>query len=624
MAKSIDPYHKWLGISPREQPPTHYRLLGVERFESDPDVIEAAADQRMAHVRTYQTGENSAISQKILNELSAAKLCLLDKASKAAYDAQLQRQPVALAPSASAAPTEVIRTVEQESPRSPAISIRTATANRKSSNPTAIILGVLAAAVLCAAAAWRYFGSDAGRQKNVAAVSVEQQSNDALRASRSTGASVGRQPPRVANAPTTSDTAETSENDDGAIEAPVRAFPSEQQPLNKSESDPPADMAAGKRDDPPPNAVGAPPVPSPPEATPAASAPQPKERGAMNTASVPSARDEADNSPIAAKPELPRFRPAGAWLDALKPIDPLEHLVQGEWTRGRKDLQATAGSAGAMMEIPVEVEGSYDLQLQFTRTDGDGSLAIVFPAGAGCGQLWLNSAKGQAGLSLAKDAGPEHGDASVALVLSNNRRYAVELRVRVLDQDAAHVEALLDKKELFVWDGASSQLKAGQQPVPPAGVRFSLSSGPAATATFHAVRIRSMSAEAVPPSTTSLKPKGAVVKLRVAAKIDGRDQLQIDKTHARWVHETWDWPANVRFCGVPWSPKSAAEAPFNAHLKHALAKADFQSAQLSKISGRGEIRLERDEKGLRVLFDDDAAGVGADDYEAVVTLLRDK
>ena len=42
-------------------------------FEGDPDVIEAAADQRLAHIRTYQTGQNSELSQKILNELSAAK-----------------------------------------------------------------------------------------------------------------------------------------------------------------------------------------------------------------------------------------------------------------------------------------------------------------------------------------------------------------------------------------------------------------------------------------------------------------------------------------------------------------------------------------------------------------------
>ena len=60
MAHSFDPYHQWLGISPKDQPPNHYRLLGVDLFESDLDVISNAADQRMAHVRSFQTGQHAA------------------------------------------------------------------------------------------------------------------------------------------------------------------------------------------------------------------------------------------------------------------------------------------------------------------------------------------------------------------------------------------------------------------------------------------------------------------------------------------------------------------------------------------------------------------------------------
>ena len=52
---------------PEDQPPTHYRLLGIKLFESDLDVIAIAADKQMAHIRTFQTGPYSALSQKILN-----------------------------------------------------------------------------------------------------------------------------------------------------------------------------------------------------------------------------------------------------------------------------------------------------------------------------------------------------------------------------------------------------------------------------------------------------------------------------------------------------------------------------------------------------------------------------
>lgn len=86
MSEVFDAYHKWLGIPPNEQPPDHYRLLGVRRFESDLDVIEHAADQRMAHIRSFQSGPHAMQSQRLLNELSAARRNLFDSDWKAKHD----------------------------------------------------------------------------------------------------------------------------------------------------------------------------------------------------------------------------------------------------------------------------------------------------------------------------------------------------------------------------------------------------------------------------------------------------------------------------------------------------------------------------------------------------------
>ncbi len=90
MSGTFNGYHVWLGIPPNEQPPNHYRLLGIAGFETDLDVIDHAADRQMAHVRTFQSGQHGALSQQILNELSAARLCLLTPEKKAAYDEQLR------------------------------------------------------------------------------------------------------------------------------------------------------------------------------------------------------------------------------------------------------------------------------------------------------------------------------------------------------------------------------------------------------------------------------------------------------------------------------------------------------------------------------------------------------
>ncbi len=95
MSTSFDPYHKWLGIPPDQQPANHYRLLGIDLFESDADVIEAAANQRTAYLQELAAGEQVKLTQKLLNEITQARRCLLNVDQKQAYDAQLQsQQPV--------------------------------------------------------------------------------------------------------------------------------------------------------------------------------------------------------------------------------------------------------------------------------------------------------------------------------------------------------------------------------------------------------------------------------------------------------------------------------------------------------------------------------------------------
>lgn len=97
----FDPYHVWLGIAFDEQPADNYRLLGIRRFESNPDVIANAAHRQMAHLKTFQIGARANECQRLLNEVSAAAACLLDTQRKAAYDLSIQPPP-ALRPQVSA------------------------------------------------------------------------------------------------------------------------------------------------------------------------------------------------------------------------------------------------------------------------------------------------------------------------------------------------------------------------------------------------------------------------------------------------------------------------------------------------------------------------------------------
>ena len=86
---SFDPYLNWLGIPAHEQPPNFYRLLGVVLFESNPEVIEQAADRQSLRVGAYQAGPQGEMCQQLLSEIAMARFCLLDPQQKAAYDGQL-------------------------------------------------------------------------------------------------------------------------------------------------------------------------------------------------------------------------------------------------------------------------------------------------------------------------------------------------------------------------------------------------------------------------------------------------------------------------------------------------------------------------------------------------------
>lgn len=97
MSEAFNPYLKWLGIPADEQPADFYRLLGINRFTDDAEVIQNAADRQMAHLRNFQMGDKAKLSQRLLNEIAAAKICLLDDARRAEYDSELSNGGLSVA-----------------------------------------------------------------------------------------------------------------------------------------------------------------------------------------------------------------------------------------------------------------------------------------------------------------------------------------------------------------------------------------------------------------------------------------------------------------------------------------------------------------------------------------------
>ena len=84
MAKEkFDPYHAWLGIPQWDRPVNAYRLLGIEVFEGNRKVIEAAANRQMAYLQELSSGdEHIEEAQKLLGQVSKARVVLLNPGKK--------------------------------------------------------------------------------------------------------------------------------------------------------------------------------------------------------------------------------------------------------------------------------------------------------------------------------------------------------------------------------------------------------------------------------------------------------------------------------------------------------------------------------------------------------------
>jgi formylglycine-generating enzyme required for sulfatase activity len=164
MPEKFDPYHRWLGISPKDQPPNHYRLLGLQHFEAQAEVIETAADQRMAHLKRFNTGKHSALAERLLNEVAAARLCLLNTAKKALYDQALRQQQI---PQAEPAGEDSFLTeLRTAAPRRPPVLAPTRKTKAKTKNKTpwiaiaAIAAGLAAVVLIVVVAGLGRKGSD--------------------------------------------------------------------------------------------------------------------------------------------------------------------------------------------------------------------------------------------------------------------------------------------------------------------------------------------------------------------------------------------------------------------------------------------------------------------------------
>ncbi len=412
-ADRFDAYHTWLGIPPAEQPPNHYRLLGLRLFEDQHEVISSAADRQMAYVRSKQTGHRKGDVEALLNALSRASVCLLDSEKKRAYDQTLRPQAAEKKPAAS-----VLR---RRKPKSISWDL------------VKIVVGGLVGTCIALVVLMAMYGD--GSAETPSSETPSSDANEKLVADR--GVDLG--PPDTSAAPDTRPAAGSVNKfksvelrpDDGQASNSTPTEPLDNDPGNANGDQPkPAANDTTKfprgNSDPPPPATSQPDdeptVGVKAEAAPSATGAKPEPDAPPNPAATEPARGEK-----------PKRTPVPSDADQSSALAELKGIYQDEFAAAKdaekksalaKTLLAQAGQlAGGSAEKFVMLRQSYYFAVEAVAVDvvGESSLAMSKEFDVDGFHLQSHALKNMAGSVQSKETAEQFTKLAIALIQSQIR-----------------------------------------------------------------------------------------------------------------------------------------------------------------------------------------------------------
>jgi hypothetical protein len=172
-------------------------------------------------------------------------------------------------------------------------------------------------------------------------------------------------------------------------------------------------------------------------------------------------------------------------------IDVKKRGATGKWQRREKELVVSAVDAPARLPIFTAPRGAYDVKLEFTRTDGDGTVGVIVPVGSRQCLVAVNYAGGPSGIDMIGGRRANENDSAFPGALANDRRYTLEIAVRP-GEDEASVTATLDGRPLVFYRGPPSSLALHKEWG--IGSRTTLGLAANADVVFHRMEVRAKSA----------------------------------------------------------------------------------------------------------------------------------
>ncbi|MCC9606111.1 DUF1080 domain-containing protein [Blastopirellula sp. JC732] len=151
------------------------------------------------------------------------------------------------------------------------------------------------------------------------------------------------------------------------------------------------------------------------------------------------------------------------WVDLLSLVELPDHELNGTWRQRDGSVIGIGGGRGQLI-LPYEVTGSYELETEVTRLDGDKGIALHLPIGSATCNFVLSSSSGPLRGFQAVDGihlnrlNPSTGLSQWNVDMVNGKKYKLEISVQLKPEDRVQLSVALDGKRIAHWTGVTQQL----------------------------------------------------------------------------------------------------------------------------------------------------------------------
>ena len=150
----------------------------------------------------------------------------------------------------------------------------------------------------------------------------------------------------------------------------------------------------------------------------------------------------------------------------LEEVNPSRHAFRGNWkvikipnkeqkTGVKQELTIDGGNDFATLILPVIPTGSYRLQIELTRTEGNGEINLILPIADDDCMISFGLEGNQFGI---QNVSGKYWDMRKAGLFSNNKKQIILVDVTLEEENQVSIRFRIDEKEIFHWKGNRKEL----------------------------------------------------------------------------------------------------------------------------------------------------------------------